>query len=27
MLGRFAGVDRAALEFWNGRLHDLRSPP
>jgi len=25
MLGRFAGVDRAALEFWNGRLHDLRS--
>ena len=27
MLGRFAGVDRAALGFWNDRLHGLRSPP
>ena len=27
MLGRFAGVDRAALGFCNDRLHDLRSPP
>ena len=27
MLGRFAGIDRAALGFWNSRPHGLRSPP
>jgi hypothetical protein len=25
MLARFAGIDRTALGFWNGRLHDLVS--
>jgi hypothetical protein len=27
MLARFAGIDRAALEFWNGRPHGLRPAP